>query len=1451
MERIHVAVRARPLTAEDAGSSPWRVSGNAIALSTQPSIRFEFDRIFGEECRTADVYGARTKHIVDSAVRGFNGTVFAYGQTNSGKTYTMRGSGNEPGIIPLAVHDLFRTIEEHLDREFLLRMSYMEIYNEEINDLLVPEHRKLQIHESIERGIYVAGLREEIVTCPEQVLEFMSFGESHRHIGETNMNVYSSRSHTIFRMVIESREKVDESEAGELCDAVRISVLNLVDLAGSERAAKTGAEGVRLKEGSHINKSLMTLGTVIKKLSEGIEGQGGHVPYRDSKLTRILQPALGGNANTAIICNITLAQVHADETKSSLQFASRALRVTNCACVNEILTDAALLKRQRKEIEELRAKLRSELEKERISLELEEEKKAKEQRDKRLIEQAKKIENLSSLVLNSERDDRTTVSSKNKRRLTWCPGLLSRQFDGQVLESVQEDPPSSTVRHGRNMEMPLHFEELMQESCESSIKHCTDAYSSGSLSCEDDSLPDSHALLHVTSRRKPNTMKKSDQEQLMGLVSERIIPQELNDWKYTTQSQENIKACVNGLSARESEAILVIKQLEDQIKLLELEKSSFQSNLDDVLELATQQKASFHEKYEELQQNALVAQEQAKIANEKLSKQEAAYEFLTGIFVETESIAVQMDQSTRSVDNALSFIEELFQNLFMMAKNFNEVKQFVCGDITQFSSVIRDYENISNCLREKLSKLEMEKDCNIQNELEKDSILSELLTLQKEVVYLSSSSLMKEKESIRKELDRTKTKLKETENKLKNSIQEKIKLESEKAEAQREIKKLQSQRTLLERDLRKRDSFTVDKRHEQNVKSKELAGIYDQAVQIQEDYGKLEMHAFDMEAEIASLQEALVTTIAEKEEALSRVELLTSAVEDLESRLNSAESETSSLLEETAVLTRKLDASESISKKLEASISSLSREKEDMGIELTDVLLEMESERSTWTAKEKACLEAKQKLNICNENNCKLSEDLIKEVKQFVCGDITQFSSVIRDYENISNCLREKLSKLEMEKDCNIQNELEKDSILSELLTLQKEVVYLSSSSLMKEKESIRKELDRTKTKLKETENKLKNSIQEKIKLESEKAEAQREIKKLQSQRTLLERDLRKRDSFTVDKRHEQNVKSKELAGIYDQAVQIQEDYGKLEMHAFDMEAEIASLQEALVTTIAEKEEALSRVELLTSAVEDLESRLNSAESETSSLLEETAVLTRKLDASESISKKLEASISSLSREKEDMGIELTDVLLEMESERSTWTAKEKACLEAKQKLNICNENNCKLSEDLIKVRQELACCREQYSILEAKMIFSKNDTNEEKYCRETCEESERLLKKEINIDTGVNENLIQAKATIDELSSRISIVEAKMKNDASAYNKENTKLRMQIRWMQPELDAHRGRLKEAINEMKLMDTKYQEASTKLKKDLSFYCREVLRLKEQLKESQRPGVTQFDCIILM
>ncbi|KAM0895646.1 hypothetical protein ACQ4PT_023704 [Festuca glaucescens] len=462
--------------------------------------------------------------------------------------------------------------------------------------------------------------------------------------------------------------------------------------------------------------------------------------------------------------------------------------------------------------------------------------------------------------------------------------------------------------------------------------------------------------------------------------------------------------------------------------------------------------------------------------------------------------------------------------------------------------------------------------------------------------------------------------------------------------------------------------------------------------------------------------------------------------------------------------------------------------------------------------------------------------------------------------------------------DCILQNDMEKDSILSELLTLRKEVSTLSSSSLMKEKESIRKELDRAKTKLRETENKLKNYIQEKIKLEGEKAEAHKEIKKLQNQRTLLERDLRKHDSLTVDKRHELNVKPEELAGFFDQAAQMQEEYQRLEIHASDMEAEIASLQETLITSSVEKEEALSKVELMMLEQEDLENRFTSAESKMNSLSDEIAVLNKKLDASESSRRKLEASLSSLSGEKEDLGMQLTDVLLEMESERSMWIAKEKAYLEAKQQLDICNDENSKLSEDLIKVRQELVQCRELLKTLEGKMILSvEDDLNEKKCGRENCKESE-LVDKGSNIDNAADENelhkqllliseerdsllskmeqmslainelevlkevsnnkLIQAKANMDELTCQISTMEIKMKHDASTYNKEKTKLRMQIRWLQPELDANRGRLKEAVEERRLMDKKYHEATAKLKKELKETCQKVLKLREELKKCQ-------------
>ena len=251
-----------------------------------------------------------------------------------GKTYTLMGTPDEPGLTILAIHEVFSHIFKTTGTEFLARVSYIEIYNEEIKDLLEPSDRRLRVLDDPRRGPYVKNAKEEVVLSPEHCLELIARGEQNRHIASTNMNTHSSRSHTLFIMVLESRlmdvsevngdisdEKCGGRTSGQLLagwtgkkKAVKVSRLNLVDLAGSERVSKTGATGQRLKEGSMINKSLLTLSTVISHLSSG---KGGHIPYRDSKLTRLLSSSIGGNACTAEVCAVSPAKRNIGETRST------------------------------------------------------------------------------------------------------------------------------------------------------------------------------------------------------------------------------------------------------------------------------------------------------------------------------------------------------------------------------------------------------------------------------------------------------------------------------------------------------------------------------------------------------------------------------------------------------------------------------------------------------------------------------------------------------------------------------------------------------------------------------------------------------------------------------------------------------------------------------------------------------------------------------------------------------------------------------------------------------------------------------------------------------------------------------------------------------------------------------------------------------------------------------
>ncbi|KAF5772863.1 putative plus-end-directed kinesin ATPase transcription factor bZIP family [Helianthus annuus] len=351
-ENVTVTVRFRPLSPREIRQGEeiaWYADGETIVRNEHtPSIAYAYDRVFGPTTTTRHVYDIAAHHVVGGAMEGVNGTIFAYGVTSSGKTHTMHGDQRSPGIIPLAVKDVFSIIQETPSREFLLRVSYLEIYNEVVNDLLNPAGQNLRIRED-SQGTFVEGVKEEVVLSPAHALSLIAAGEEHRHVGSTNFNLLSSRSHTIFTLTIESSPCGEYDDGGD----VNLSQLNLIDLAGSE-SSKAETVGVRRKEGSYINKSLLTLGTVISKLTDV---RAAHIPYRDSKLTRILQSSLSGHGRVSLICTVTPSSSNSEETHNTLKFAHRAKHIEIQAAQNRIIDEKSLIKKYQNEIRLLKEEL--------------------------------------------------------------------------------------------------------------------------------------------------------------------------------------------------------------------------------------------------------------------------------------------------------------------------------------------------------------------------------------------------------------------------------------------------------------------------------------------------------------------------------------------------------------------------------------------------------------------------------------------------------------------------------------------------------------------------------------------------------------------------------------------------------------------------------------------------------------------------------------------------------------------------------------------------------------------------------------------------------------------------------------------------------------------------------------------------------------------------------------
>ena len=323
--------------------------------------RFTFDSIFDLDSSQIDVYNITAKQAVNSVLEGYNSTIFCYGQTGTGKTYTMEGftynsQAEQRGIIQRTIEDIFTYIEQtsNENTKFIIRASYLQIYNESISDLLKPEKKNLQIREDKKKGIYVDLLSEWAVRTPVDLYALLKRGGSYRTTAATLMNDVSSRSHAVFVITVE--QMTTENIKGQTHTQIKVGKLNLVDLAGSERIRVTGATGQQLEESKKINKSLSCLGNVINALTEQ-KGKIHHVPYRDSKLTRLLEDSLGGNCKTTMLAMISPAHESFSESLSTLHFAQRAKKIKNRPVINEDLNNRALIRQYELELRNLRNEL--------------------------------------------------------------------------------------------------------------------------------------------------------------------------------------------------------------------------------------------------------------------------------------------------------------------------------------------------------------------------------------------------------------------------------------------------------------------------------------------------------------------------------------------------------------------------------------------------------------------------------------------------------------------------------------------------------------------------------------------------------------------------------------------------------------------------------------------------------------------------------------------------------------------------------------------------------------------------------------------------------------------------------------------------------------------------------------------------------------------------------------
>ncbi|PLW36331.1 hypothetical protein PCANC_19444 [Puccinia coronata f. sp. avenae] len=965
-----------------------RGTGTSESVNGSEGYEFKLDQIFDPYSTTGHLYRSSVQSVVESCIKdGYNATVFAYGQTGSGKTFTMLslkdvGDDETLGVIPRAVAEVFAFIASDLEREYLLRVSYLEIYNEALKDLLAADQssattNRLTIHENTKGRVHVNGIKEEVVTHPMQVLEVLTRGEKARHVGATDWNERSSRSHTVFTMTIESRPK--SSATTTETSPTQISQLNLIDLAGSESAASSTE---RRKEGAFINKSLLALSNVISKLSK----REAHIPYRDSKLTRLLQTSLSGNAKVVVICAISADARSVVETLSTLRFARRAKMVVTKAERGTIIDDkSALLQAYQREIMSLKSQLQQNSQALSITttsvpalaeLNAEKSKAESELMGLRLerIRLEEQIEHLNRRILTSHTIE-SNVRRANSLQVSASPPRR-RIVSGQLLRPPKKNKGRVTDVGGMLGMLGI------------GLSSSTTAFLPNGSTLNEDNRAQFQRELKLEKELENLRQELDRLKQQRSQSPEQLSPSGLDLLKQQIQALESDKENLPVGLNEETEQARKIKTLEDQIETMDFEyRQTVESNKAEIESLKRTINLSEEAKQAELEEleqrlirNFQEQEEKLKKAHDELEdtsrlKLSEAQEEMLAVKAEIEANQGRIkeletrieDTQSQNLEKRLESLQIEYDQLKLTNDDSIQCNQSQVATLeSQLSSIQKEKEEVDSHSREMqdlISKLELEV-ISLRKEKE------EAIAAQQEQITrleLEKSDIQAKLNQLESDLEINLASSKEESVQLMSEQRDQIvKLEAEKLENQQRFDDTQSQLTSELTTCRKEiEDLSVARQQQQQESEDMITKLEKEKSEAQVQAEELQAKLKELQAELEALQAKLAVDsvslrkendeiLSTQQEQIAQLETekgnLLTQVEELKTQL---ETETKSLREkcEDDVSTKEAIAAEAKDDGTELIVAHVPEEEPDQ--EMVGRIAELETELS----------EAQQKIN--------------------------------------------------------------------------------------------------------------------------------------------------------------------------------------------------------------------------------------------------------------------------------------------------------------------------------------------------------------------------------------------------------------------------------------------------------------------------------------------------------